>query len=299
MAYEFTLSTEILANGKKVVYAQRNNSSEPKFIVGRRTSYKGDMGLVNDMKNGPAYNPADYAPMYGFWSYFIHPTAQAESSGAYNCLNTYDVAKFTFGFMQFAAHVADGDFVKLFKNLLALPNAKDYFPKLVVKDSRIFYVKSDGTLTQLESSSSTQALMDYLNPTLTDIETQEMICAARLVHWAINDPAHQRTQVDTAIQHMKKNMISYHGTFGLDGVPAKICMLVCDIRHQGRGKNVVIANALRTSGGYDKVFEKLCNIGLQAYPQRITVLRSTITNLQNTGILNKKYQGSTNSFIDM
>lgn len=299
MAYEFTFSTEVLANGRKLVYAQKNNSNEPKFIVGRRTSYKENLGLVNDLKNGPAYNPADYAAEYGFWSYFINPTAQAESSGAFNCLNTYDIAKFTFGFMQFAAHVPDGDFVKLFKNLLALPNANDYFPKLLLKDSRIFYVKSDGSLTQLESSSSTQALQDYLNPALSDVETQELICAARFVHWAMNDPAHQKIQVDTAIQHMKNNMISYHKTFGLDGVPAKVCMMVCDIRHQGRGKNILIANALSAPGGYDNAFEKLCDIGLQAFPQRISTLRSKVTELLNSGVFNKKYESSTNSFVDM
>jgi len=100
-------------------------------------------------EKGLVYNPADYVADFGFWAYFIHPTAQAESRGSYLCLNTYDRAKFTFSFMQYAAHVPNGDFVKFFRKLLALPSGIDYFPKVVLKDSRIYYRDGNGTLSQL------------------------------------------------------------------------------------------------------------------------------------------------------
>jgi len=300
MAYDFSLSNEVQANGRTVDYARLNDSAEPKFLVGKRTMYLGNTGLYNTrIIPGLVYNPADYAAEYGFWAYFIYPTALAESSGSYVCLNTYDSAKFTFSFMQYAAHVPDGDFVKFFHKLLALPDAANYFPKLAVKDSRIFYKNSNGSFTQLESAASTQALMDYLNPSLSEIENQELICSARMVHWATNREDHRRTQVETAIQHFKNNMVQYHNRFNLDGVPAKVCQVICDIRHQGRARNDRIANALNTNGNYERAFSNLCSIGEVNYAVRIKTLRNTIQGLLNSGIFNKKYDSATNSFTDM
>lgn len=299
MPHDFTLSSGVLANGRTVYYAKLNGSDRPKFIVGSRTMYDGNLGLFNTgIAPGLVYNPADYVSDFGFWAYFIYPTAMAESKGSFLCLNTYDRAKFTFSFMQYAAHVPNGDFVKFFHKLLALPNAADYFPKLILKDLHIFYVGSNGVLKQLESETSTQALMDYLNPGLQEVENQELICSARMVHWASNDAAHRKIQIDTAIQHFKNNMVEYDKRFGLHGVPAKVCQLICDIRHQGRGKNDRIANALNTNGNYDLAFTNLCSIGATNYSQRITTVRSTINKLLIAGIFNKKYDRSTNSFVN-
>src|SRR2546425_705153 len=132
MAYDFLLSSATLTSGRTVHYAQLTGSDQPKFIIGYPTRYEGNTGLFNTTINSSiVYNPADYSEQSGFWAHFIYPTARAESKGSFFCLNTYDRAKFTFTFMQFAAHVPDGDFVKFFKKLLALPNGADYFPKLV------------------------------------------------------------------------------------------------------------------------------------------------------------------------
>jgi hypothetical protein len=223
----------------------------------------------------------------------------AESKGSYNCLNTYDRAKFTFTFMQFAVHVPNGDFIVFFKKLLALPNAADYFPKLVLKNGRIFYKRENGTLDPLESDNSSQAIMDYFNPTLNEVETQEKICSARMVHWAAHDPAHKRVQVETAIELMKKNMIEYNNRFGLDNMPAKVCQLICDIRHQGRGKNDRIANALNTGEDHEKAYNNLCTIGAANYQTRIDTVRKTIKSLENAGMFNKKYNSANNSFVNM
>jgi hypothetical protein len=300
MAYDFTLSSEVLPNKKTVHYAQLTGSNQPKFVIGNRTKYGEYFGLVNTQSiPGLVYNPEDYFDRYGFWAYFIHPTSQGESKGSYLCLNTYDTAKFTFSFMQYGAHVPNGDFVKLFRKLLALPNATDYFPKLVLKDSRIYYKGGDGVLKQMENDLSTKELMDYLNPTLFEIETQELTCAARMVHWATYDPAHYKIQVETAIENYKSNLISYSKRFGLNGFPAKICQMICDIRHQGRGKNDAIANALNTDGNYDLAFRNLCNIGGANYSSRIVTVSNTINSLLNTGIFNKKYDSASNSFVDI
>jgi len=297
MAFDFSISSNVLPNGRTAYSARLNNSSESKFVFGYKTSYEGNNGLFNvNVTEGQVYKPEQF-PQYGFWSYFIYPTAMAESKGSFKCLNTYDRARFTFSFMQYAAHVPNGDFVVFMKKLLRLPDAKNYFPKLILKDDKIFYQSTNGTLSQLENNLSTQALMDYLNPTLDEIENQELICAARLVHWASNSANHRSLQVETATIHFKNNMKEYHKRFGLDKAPADVCLMICDIRHQGRASNDRIANALNTNGNYQKAFANLCTIGSTNYQSRINTVRNTIKNLQEQGLFSKKYDAKTGEFV--
>ena len=299
MPYDFLLTSEVL-NGRTVHFATLNGSTQPKFIIGNRTKYGSNFGLTNiRLTPGLVYDPVESAKEYGFWAYFIHPTAQGESQGSFTCLNTYDIAKFTFSFMQYGAHVANGDFVRLFKKLLALPNAGDYFSRLILKDNRIFLKGSDAVLKQMENDTSTQPLMDYLNPTLQDVETQELACSARFVHWATNDAVHRKVQVATAIEGYKNNMISYNKRYNLNGMPAKVCQMVCDIRHQGRASSDIIINALNTNGNHDLAFANLCKVGAATYGPRIETVRNTINSLMAKGIFNKKYDSASNSFVDM
>jgi hypothetical protein len=77
--------------------------------------------------------------------------------------------------------------------------APDYFPRLQLHEGRIHYLNNNQvTLTQLESDASTLGLMDYLNPTLLNIENQEALCAARMVHRAQQHPPHRLAQVSLA-----------------------------------------------------------------------------------------------------
>ncbi|ESU20295.1 hypothetical protein FEDK69T_28080 [Flavobacterium enshiense DK69] len=300
MAIDFSITSSVLSNGRTAYSGQRLNSSEPKFIIGYRTHFQDNYGLFNTtVAADQVYNPEDYKNEHGFWSYFIYPTAMAESKGSFKCLNTYDRAKFTFGFMQFAAHVPNGDFVHFFKKLLQLPNAKDYFPKLVLQNDRIFYKYSNGTLSQLEDDTSTQALMDYLNPTLKDVENQEQICSARFVHWASNDSEHRKIQTETSLNLFKKNMKNYHERFGLHNAPAKVCLMICDIRHQGRGKNDRIAAALNTNGDYEKAYSNLCTIGDTNYKTRITTVKNNIAKLTADGLFSMKYDAGSGEFVSI
>ncbi len=262
--------------------------------------YQGDTGVFNTKKGETSvYHPSLFENQFDFWAHFIFPTAMAESSGLYHCLNTYDRAKFTFSFMQYAAHVPNGDFVKFFKKLLILPEGQNYFPKLVLQNNRIHYRNSNGTLSQLESDSSTEALMNYLNPSLNEIEQQELICSARFVHWAMNDENHRKIQVETAIEHFKQNMVEYNSRFTLDNAPAKVCAFICDIRHQGRSTNARIANALNTNGDWERAYSNLQTIGNANYAERIRTVKNVITALVASGVFNKKYQGGTNTFINI
>lgn len=298
MAYDFSINSSTLSSGRTAYNAQLLNSGEPKFIFAYRTTYLDNFGLFNtSLTNNLVYQPENYETEFGFWAYFIHPTAMAESRGSFLCLNTYDRAQFTFTFMQYAAHVPNGDFVRFFKKLLALPKAKEYFPKLALKDNRIFYRNTNGTMNQLESDLSTQQLMDYLNPTLKEIDQQELITAARFVHWATSDPEHRKIQVETAVNMYKENMKEYSERFGLNGVPAKVCQMICDIRHQGRGKNDRIAMALNTNGNWDKAFSNLCTIGNVNYQTRITTVRNTISKLETSGKFGKVYDAKKAIFV--
>ena len=298
MAHDFLISSSVLANGKTAYYAKLTNSNEPRFLIGYKTKYQDNFGIYNiSVQDSLSYKPQNFQTEFGFWAYFITPTAKAESGFSYNCLNTYDRAKFTFSFMQYAAHVPNGDFVVFFKKLLALPNAILYFPKLRLQNNRIHYVNPNNTLVQLESDISTQPLMNYLNPTLNDVENQELICSARMIHWASNDANHVRIQVETAILHFKTNMQAYHNRFGLNNAPAKVCVMICDILHQGRGSYDRIANALNTNGDWDRAYANLCTIGSVNYQSRITTVKNTITSLTNQGLFNKKYKASNNSFV--
>ncbi|WP_022823227.1 hypothetical protein [Hymenobacter norwichensis] len=298
MAYSFTISSNVLPNGRTAYLGARLNSPEARFTIGYSTRYQDNFGLYNtDVKAGLVYQPGTYRARHGFWVDFIYPTAYVESKGSFFCLNTYDRARFTFGFMQYAAHVPNGDFVRYVRALLQLPLAAEYFPRLTLKQNRICYQSNDETLTPLESDTSTKGLMEYLNPTLLDIETQETICAARMVHWAQHDALNQQTQVELAVTHFQANLPRYHRRLGLDQAPARVCIVVCDILHQGRATFDRIAAALNTGGNWDRAYANLLTIGAANYAERIKSLKQKIAEGVGTGVLQKTYHAATNTFV--
>src|SRR6185369_16922931 len=166
-----------------------------RFFVGNRVPFQGRVGLMNLRdQSSPLYDPAEYTNTFGHWAHFIAPTVRAESRGHFNCLNTYDRAGFTFGFLQFAAHVADGDFVKFFRALLQLDERIAYFPDLALQDGRIVQPTANGVL-RLETAASSEALKRYLNPSGGEVENREVLSAARFVHWCSHSKAHRDIQV--------------------------------------------------------------------------------------------------------
>jgi uncharacterized small protein (DUF1192 family) len=297
MVHDFKLSSQVLSNGKTEHKAKLLSTQEPAFLIGYSTKYINNFGIYNaNTISGLDYKIATYEAEFGFWATFIAPTAKAESNNSFLCLNTYDRAKFTFGFMQYAAHVPDGDFIDFFKKLLKLPEAKQYFPRLTIKNDRIHYIKPNtGTLTKLEDEDSTEGLMDYLNPSLSEVDNQELICAARLIHWTTHKADTRKLQVSSAIKMYQDNMKSYHNRFGLDGVPAKVCFMICDILHQGRGTNDRIAYAINTNGNYEKAYQNLCSVGQVNYQGRINILKAEIKKME--AAFNKKYNAKENKFL--
>jgi hypothetical protein len=277
----------------------------PSFFVGLRVVYKDKKsgmegwGLLNLSTTGDSYDPLDHTPTHGFWADFIHPICLCESQGSFQCLNTYDRAAFTFGFLQYAAHVPNGDFVKFFRTLLASPLGPDYFPDLMLEDDRIVRL-TDGGAMPLESDDTTEPLMDYLNPSLSAVEEIEVINAAKFVHWSLTDESHRAMQVQMGIEHIKSAMTKYAAKYALDQVIDKVCLVVTDIRHQGRAKSFQIIEALDTDGDQDEAFTNLLQLGLPWYESRIKTLKKAIAKMvsqQKLGIM--KYNLSAADFVPL
>jgi hypothetical protein len=264
-----------------------------RFFIGSRVTYEGKKGLMNvSGTSAQKYLRADYRALHGFWADFIHPTAMAEG-GLYHTLNTYDRARFTFSFLQFAAHVPNGDFVLYLRALLKLPLASEYFPDLVLTNNRIGRVTDQGVV-QLESDTSTAGLMDYLNPTVSEVEDTEVIQAAKFVHWAQNDPAHREAQITVGIALFKEKMIGHATRYGLNGTEDTICLVIADILHHGRAKSPAIVLALNSA----KPLESLLALGEPKYHGRLVVLRQEIKKLVNEGVLGThKYSTAKKDFV--
>ncbi len=265
-----------------------------RFFIGSRVSYDGNKGLMN--LKGSAnqkYDRALYRPIFGFWADFIHPTAIAEGA-FFHTLNTYDSAHFTFSFLQYAAHVPNGDFVVYLRSLLALPQAIDYFPDLRIENKRICKITDDGVVP-LESDISTTPLIDYLNPSQKEVEDTEIIQAAKFVHWVQNDPQHRQVQIEVGINHFKEKMVGYAKQYGLEGADDAVCLVISDIRHQGRAKSPAIFAALQSA----KPIDALLNLGEPKYHQRVLTLRSEINKFTADGTFGtKKYSMEQADFVD-
>lgn len=122
MAYDFKIRSAVTEKGKTAYYAKLINSNEAEFFIGYKTFYKEQdgYGLYNSAQSTDLiFKSEDYEPEFGFFAHFISPTVKVESNSSFICLNTYDRAFFTFGFMQFAAHVTWSSFSAQ-ENLLTL-----------------------------------------------------------------------------------------------------------------------------------------------------------------------------------
>jgi hypothetical protein len=269
----------------------------PAFFVGRRVPYEGHIGLYNIFRNSKVeklnYSAADFEIPHGFWATLIEPTAICEGLN-FLTLNTYDDAAFTFGFGQFAAHVPNGDFVKYFRALLALPNAADYFPHLGIMGGRI--CQTDGTQpAPLETDETTRPLMDYLNPDSSEVQDSEVIAAAKLIHWTHSSVDARVAQVNEMVNVFRSYMASADRRVGIDGLAGSLCSVIADILHQGRGgKNTTwpqIHQALNSA----KPYEMLLAIGPPKFDSRKVTLKKAID--ARPVIAAKRWSRAQNDFV--
>ncbi len=278
---------------------------EPEFVVGKEVPFADQNGRGLSSYEGLKYKPDDYRAEYGFWADFIYPTACCESvDGVFTTLNTYDRAYFTFGFMQFAAHVRGGDFAKYFRGLLALPEAADYFPDLELKDSLV-HQRVNGGFVNLETNTEPPKLAKYLNPDFHVMEPVEAENAARLIHWTKSSLASRKLQVEISVETFRQILSGHAATYSLDGKPDKVCLVIADIYHHGRGgpnRQTKIKNALATNGDMEKAYRNLLEVGMAPgyIAERIDKLKTKIAAMVLEGRLGgMKYSAAQRDFIPL
>ncbi|HPQ68431.1 MAG TPA: peptidoglycan-binding domain-containing protein [bacterium] len=266
--------------------------------IGKRVTYaKKYVGLANtDGKYEKSYEPAQWKSEYDHWAYMIYPTAICESRGCFNCINTYDSARFTFGFVQMAAHTPNENFVPYFRSLLELPKAGYYFPDLQLIDGHVARQTTEGWVL-LEDDKSTKRLKNYLNPSVDEVEDQEAINAAKLIHWSSTDQSSINVQVKTAVDKIRYLMKINHRRYNLDGKPDTICAVIADIHHQGRAKVPEVAAALNKAANDDEALHNLLQVNRAKYKNRCETLEKTVNRMVQDGLLGRKrYDARSNSF---
>lgn len=276
------------------------------FVVGREVNQPAQRfhGIRNNIpeNHSPIYRAADYVDELDHWAVLLQVTGHCESGNRFNLVNTYDRAKFTFGFYQLAAHTPRDNLILLFRRLAELPAFKSYFPELEMRNGRLTRRDSNGGFTDLEQefvapNGETQILlfMNYLNPNRVPIDRQEVLQAARLIHWCGADAAMRRAQVQVSAEILQgKMMRRYHPKLGLDGRSDVICAIVADIFHQGRAKFTQVRAILDGPSPVDK----LLRINDSAHANRNAHLREAIKSAKDAGLLgNKIYKAAANEFV--
>jgi hypothetical protein len=138
-----------------------------------------------------------------------------------------------------------------------------------------------------------QLFMNYLNPNRWQIDEQEVLQGARLIHGALRDPKMREHQVLTSVQILTRKMQTYSRWYDLDGQTDVICTIIADIHHQGRGRRAEVQAALNASNKEQALIE----IGSDNYLSRTKELARKIDSLRSQGKLgSKKYNEALNEF---
>lgn len=298
---------ELLGPEGKDWRARRRGDADS-FYVARQTANaaKGYFGLFTPgvLAYGPTYSGLEYEGLVGHWAWLLEATGWCESRNRFNLVNTYDRAKFTFGFYQLAAHTPRDNLILLFRALFADPEMAAYFPELKLVDGRVHRVDAASGATDLEEEFSEggetrlQFFMNYLNPNRRQVDPQEILHSARLIHWSNTRKAMRDIQVKVADGILQKKMSQrYQPWFNLDGRSDLICTLVADIMHQGRAGASGKTTVRKALAAADPV-EALLAIGAKSYPERVQALRDITGKLKTAGKLGgKTYSAALNEFV--
>lgn len=283
-------------------YASPGGRPSERFYVGRETKNGSYVGLFMSPNEyyGPTYRAEDYFDRYDHWAQIMELTGYCESKNHFNLINTYDSAKFTFGFYQLAAHTAHDNLILLFRKLMSLPSSSEYFPELVLSNGHLHRVNEDGGMTDLEVESNSgpggrrqlQRFMDFLNAKRLEHDMQEVLQSARVIHWANEDKLMHELQVEVACDILQAKMERYARWYDLDGQTDIICALIADIHHQGRASKNKVKAALHSATPE----EKLITIN-PGYAGRISDLRFKLEAMKSKKQLGKMiYDAGLNEF---
>lgn len=277
-------------------------SDGTKQYVGSAVNYSDDMhrvGLWQDrnlklVEPIGVYKAADFLAAHGKFAHFIRPTVMAESGGLFGRVNSYDRAAFTFGAPQLAAHTPGENLILLFRSLLGLPNAANFFPELSLVGNKVTLTKPGGSKIDLEAAiqvvrpngkTETQLknFMEYLNSDPQQVDTAELTAAARLMLWAKADPKARDAQIALLVQRAK-NLIAEAKTKlnRFDGTDWRIALWIVDIRYQGRGTYSAIRECLASGDP----LAALGQVGGGSYAGRLKTVADTIADMEASGVLN-------------
>jgi len=275
------------------------------FRIGSVTSYHDDMrrvGLmqgtqsIQDSSQFGVYKAADF-PAIGPWAHFIEPTLTAEGGARFATLNTYDRAAFTFGAPQFAAHTPRENLIEYFRLLLALPEARYYFPDLSLRPNAqartTIHLAQGGSFVDLEREVEVVRpngrkevqlvdFMRYLNASPTAVDDNELNAAARLMLWLRQDVRTRQLQIDVFVAAVKSKL-AYVKTKvpAFTGADWEESLWIMDMRHQGRGSIQDIAGALAKPNR----IAALHDIGAAKYGSRIVTVSTAVAALKSSGVL--------------
>lgn len=287
------------------IWKARETGTTDFFLVGKEINKPGPKfhGLFVPANSywGPQFRSEDYVAELDHWAVLLEISGACESENHFTLINSYDRAKFTFGFYQLAAHTPQDNLILLFRELATLPSFKNYFPDLKMRDGKLTRVDSNGTSSDLETEFEAEngerqimLFMNYLNPNRKLIDRQEALQAARLMHWAANDPKARRAQVHVSARILQNKMARRHAPkLGLDGKSDVICAIVADIFHQGRSSYATVKAILETGNPIDA----LLSVSDSTQRSRNVRLRKAISDAIDAGKLGqKRYSLAANAF---
>ena len=279
------------------------------FLIGQTVGYTDADGdhrglyqtrVINDIPQ-LHYDRHRSEALLGLWAHFIWPSVTAESGNGHHLIvNTYDRARFTFGFYQLAAHTPKQNLILLFRKLLELPSAHTYFPDLFLKNNRVHRTEGPKTYS-LEAVTTVHrpngkverqlvAFMTYLNPDTYNANEREALNAGKLMHWLMSDDAALSASVSVAFEIMHAKIKKAATSYKLAGRDPRLAIWVSDILHQGRGNASKIKAAL-AKPSVSAQLEALSEIDIytnkypagQFAPRRRSVMKS-IETLHTEGV---------------
>ena len=179
------------------------------------------------------------------------------------------------------------------RGILQRPQTVEWFPDLQVRNGRIAKETLQGPV-QLEDSQSTGKLMDFLNPGEQSVDDAEIVNSAKLIGWHTEAADLAQQQISVGVDLFKSAMKLYSKKYNLDGIDDHLCVVVADIRHQGRGTSAEIIAALHEKDKY----AALLRIGAASYKERCDELKRQVDRRLKAGVFGKMvYDQRSGDFI--
>jgi hypothetical protein len=149
-------------------------------------------------------------------------------------------------------------------------------------------------LLRLEDQKSTALLQDYLNPVPDRVDDREVEVAAKFMDWCARDTGVVETLIRFAVRDQQVKLRMHARKLPLEGLCDKLCIVVLDVLHQGRGSYKSIGSALSKGDPFDA----LLSIGLGTYRERVTTLRAAILDLERAGLVGERvYSEAAGDFV--